>query len=839
MRIRLKSKFILTIISYLAVTSYADVSVRVNPNPVFVGEVVKYEIKSTIGRPRLKSFPEIDGIRWTDNFPSTKRLNVDKSDVSTYEFTISKPGIYIIPPTQVLVGNQVVETKSVRLTATERRHKKNTNSVKLDESIYLKVDYDDAVVPPEKLYLGQEITLTIKLYVDDRLKIYFDRFNDPRSFTNPDNYFPTLNLENVVYRDYSAQNQHNSKFLYTKSETEVIAGNRVKVFRYQTSISGVEVGTIEGTIQHTVPLIESHHRKQQSRDSFDDEFFSNPRSPLDRIFPHQLEISISPIPVISIPTDGRGDGDYLGLIGKWDVEFSVGRTTVSVGEDTSLTLEIDGTGNIAPLTAPELELPGFRIYPPEINRDVSDRARGTIKWVIVPLNTSSHLPAVTFKTFNPDTEGFEGFEFHPVLTVKEAETHTETGPIIEDYAERSQPKTIKPREIHRATDILYIKKDLGDSTELPLWKNVRGLVTGLAILGPLCYISCLLLTLHNERLQGSVSYKRRRAALRNRRRLFRTIKQSPPEVLPHVIREEVIPFLQAILNLPPGATTTELRERINDKDLAEVLNQAEVGGFMPGQTTNIDACTLIKKVKNLLAIAVCFFISSTGICEDSFEKAGRFYDQGNIEEAESIYRNLLKENSENSVLLFNLGNCAYRKGDYGNAIVHYERARRLKPRDSDIIENLNFVRTQLSLPSIQSKDTPLGLITALRDQFRPDEWLICAGGSWCMMWIVMSINRVKRYSLAIVPVVLASISGLSIAIYFAQNASTYAKNQAIVVSQSSPIFRLPQQTDSGKAKSILGMGAYVAVVEKRSEWSRVRIDKDEGWIKNDALGSIW
>ena len=845
---RLKINFYAVVAIALTSAGYSeDLRVSVTPNPVFVGETAQYQIVSTIGKPIVKSFPEVDGINWNTSAPyaSVQIVNFNRTDALTYQFTITKPGDYIIPSVELEVGTNTHRLKPVKITAQQRQFRNNNQTLTLDDLIFLKVSYDGAVDPPKKVYLGQEIELLIKLYVDSRLNIYTDTFDQSRSFANPDNYFPTLSLDNVVYRDYSAKNKHNSKFLYEEIPSEIMDNRRFRVFTYKTNISGIEIGKIEGVIEHNIPIIDPNRQRQQARRGFDDffsfdDFFGSSRlSRSNRVFTHRVQENVPEISVLSVPSDKMKDGYYLGLIGTWNLELSVDRSTVSVGEDITLILEVQGVGNIAALSAPELELPGFRLYPPEINREQLRESHGTIKWVVIPLNTSSQFPKLTFTTFDPRSGNFDVHEFNLELKILEAKVQSKSAPIIEDYTEDSRDELVDTREIHRVTDILYIKTKLGPNSKLPLWKNVNILAGGLGVIGPASFLFSLLLSIRKERLDGSLSYRRRRDAVRNRRRIFREIKQSSPDSLPRVIRDELVPFLLAIYNLPPGATSTDLQDNIDDPELTEILKRAEIGGFMPGQRTEIDAQMLLKKVKNLLIIICCFCVYSTGICEDQMAAAALHYDQGNVEKAEEIYRDLLGSRPGNSELLYNLGNCAYRKGEYGKALVYYERARRLKPRDSDVIENLNFVRSQLSLPSIRTKNTPVDLIITFRDYLRPDEWLILAAVFWCMVWIIMAINRVKRERTIILPLVMAAGVLASLFSYWAQIRSLYSENQAIIIAQDTPIFRLPHQTDGGKAKFVLNVGDYVIIEEQRADWSRIRIDQDEGWVKNDVIDRIW
>ena len=52
------------------------------------------------------------------------------------------------------------------------------------------------------------------------------------------------------------------------------------------------------------------------------------------------------------------------------------------------------------------------------------------------------------------------------------------------------------------------------------------------------------------------------------------------------------------------------------------------------------------------------------------------------------------------------------------------------------------------------------------------------------------------------------------------------------------MYRLPQQ-GADSAKMVLDAGVYVEIVEPRTEWTRIRIDQAEGWVKNTAIDVIW
>ena len=71
-----------------------------------------------------------------------------------------------------------------------------------------------------------------------------------------------------------------------------------------------------------------------------------------------------------------------------------------------------------------------------------------------------------------------------------------------------------------------------------------------------------------------------------------------------------------------------------------------------------------------------------------FRQANRFYEEGVFDQALSGYKEILSQDYESGPLYFNVGNCYYKLGQIGQAVLFYERARRLIPGDEDLEANL-------------------------------------------------------------------------------------------------------------------------------------------------------
>lgn len=74
--------------------------------------------------------------------------------------------------------------------------------------------------------------------------------------------------------------------------------------------------------------------------------------------------------------------------------------------------------------------------------------------------------------------------------------------------------------------------------------------------------------------------------------------------------------------------------------------------------------------------------------ETTIEAAAEAYEEGDLAEAEELYRTALEEDPENAAIYYNLGNIHYDRGEYGRAIAAYENAVDRGGRDLRLFYNL-------------------------------------------------------------------------------------------------------------------------------------------------------
>src|SRR2546426_6371118 len=86
-----------------------------------------------------------------------------------------------------------------------------------------------------------------------------------------------------------------------------------------------------------------------------------------------------------------------------------------------------------------------------------------------------------------------------------------------------------------------------------------------------------------------------------------------------------------------------------------------------------------------------------------FKAANALYDAGKFAEAAAAYERVEPKTAS---VYFNLGNAFFRQDKVGLAVLNYERARRLAPRDPDILANLKFAEQRLGVDELNTPSTP-------------------------------------------------------------------------------------------------------------------------------------
>jgi tetratricopeptide (TPR) repeat protein len=112
----------------------------------------------------------------------------------------------------------------------------------------------------------------------------------------------------------------------------------------------------------------------------------------------------------------------------------------------------------------------------------------------------------------------------------------------------------------------------------------------------------------------------------------------------------------------------------------------------------------------------------------------RLYDLGDYPAAADWYLQALRADPRDANLDFDLGNCLFKSGKTGRAIAAYERAFAIRPRDSDIRQNLDY-----ALRRAGEELTPPGVPPLLFLLFHLFSERELAGLQWLAWWLMLGL----------------------------------------------------------------------------------------------------
>lgn len=256
--------------------------------------------------------------------------------------------------------------------------------------------------------------------------------------------------------------------------------------------------------------------------------------------------------------------------------------------------------------------------------------------------------------------------------------------------------------------------------------------------------------------------------------------------------------------------------------------------------------------RNVCVIAIFIFILAAGAAlfadvgiigreksAELFSRANEYYDEGDYEKAIAEYKRILSGGKKSGPIYYNIANAYFRSGQLAEAVLNYERARRLMPRDADLRANYSYalagIRSRvLANGSIWQK----GLFGDYRAYFTLNEMLLIAVLSYLGMLVFVTL-AVKMAPMRRYFVVLAVLAGivLLVNVMVIPDVIRSRENAAVVITDGADVMYGP--FSSATKFFSLAEGSKVRVLEKKQEWAKVlRADGKAGWLKHDHIELI-
>ena len=252
----------------------------------------------------------------------------------------------------------------------------------------------------------------------------------------------------------------------------------------------------------------------------------------------------------------------------------------------------------------------------------------------------------------------------------------------------------------------------------------------------------------------------------------------------------------------------------------------------------------LKKGYLFLGIMVIPFLAACASQDSSlFSRANEAYRNNDFGSAIQYYTEIVNQGNEGAILFYNLGNSYYKSGENAKAILWYERALRLDPRNDDIQHNLLFVRQKL-IDKINQM--PELFISKLWDNLSKS----MTSRQWAILSIVFSVLFFSLIFLLILSkrqwvrlasfffTIIISIT-LLFSIIFAHKESKRAIKTPEAIIMESVVTTKNTPTESGSDLFVIHEGVKVSITDRVGEWYEIKIPNGEkGWVEQSCLEII-
>ena len=407
--------------------------------------------------PDVKGFEIIAG-PYTSTSSSTQIINGDirtsKEVRYTYTLLPEKEGDYQIQSATIVVKKEKYYSNVLNIKvlpedkASQSQQGGNASQsgqIRQSQSITSENLFIRPIISRTKIKEQEAVVLTYRLYARvDVTNIQSPKFPDFKGFLvqeidlpqdrtmQPDNY------EGINYYTYDLR-----KVLLFPQETGKV--------------------TIEPMSCDVIVRVRS---AQQRPRSFFDDFFDTYQEVSKTVTTSKVNLTVESLPQPK-------PADFSGLVGKLSLSTKVSTTEVEANQPITITLKLQGSGNLKMLKNPILQFPqDFETYEPKATNNFNTTDAGlsgskTIEYLVIPRHDGDFvIPAATISYFDVASDSYKTLSTEPIsIRVNKGTQSVSNAPIVSNFTGQEKVEVL-------ATDIRYI--NTGEPNIKPVGRMIVG-----------------------------------------------------------------------------------------------------------------------------------------------------------------------------------------------------------------------------------------------------------------------------------------------------------------------------------------------------------------------------
>jgi len=518
--------------------------------------------------PELPSLPDFR-ISSSGTSSSTQIINMKRniSITHNYRLTPMNTGHFKIGPARIRANGKTYVTKPITIEVS----KPTAPSQSGNSPVFIK-----SAISKKKAFVGEQLIYSFKVF--HRVEAKNFNLNMPFGAS----YFQKEDLGKA------------------KSFNSVINGIQYHVQEVSVALFPIKPGKAEIPIASLE--FDIYHRTQNRSNQgpfgqfFNDPFFNRSTRAEHKILRTKpIFIEVVPVPVNGMPKN------FNNIIGEFQMDATLGKTDLEVGDTTTLTITVSGRGNVRGIALPEPNLKNlFKVYPdqPEAHQIVKGNqiaGKKIFKFALVPLKPGLiNLPAFTLSYFDTSVRDYRQISTQPIKinvspsTAKESINLVQSNPLGNISAH--------PEIENLAEDILPIHTQLED------FKNINPKIDTQTILGfispAVFFLISAFFIKHKKRLTTDVAFYRNQKAYKmaaEKLKILTHSKDKDSRSFANELSEILREYIGNKLNLEGKAiTATEVGAKLKASDFKvhqadsarKLLEKFEALQFTPKSSGN-------------------------------------------------------------------------------------------------------------------------------------------------------------------------------------------------------------------------------------------------------------
>jgi len=219
--------------------------------------------------------------------------------------------------------------------------------------------------------------------------------------------------------------------------------------------------------------------------------------------------------------------------------------------------------------------------------------------------------------------------------------------------------------------------------------------------------------------------------------------------------------------------------------------------------------------------------SSFAQAEGDFTKANQEYAQSHFAEAISGYEALLRAGQWSANLFYDLGNAYFRVGDFGHAILNYERALALERHHPEATANLQIARDEAHAFELQQSWPERYLQFASVNQYS----IAAAIAFWLAVLAIVMLSFARRRSATLIATLMFCLLVSAVAIYAVYTLERGSNGSALAIVTGKNVQARLATADTANSVLALPPGSEVKILSTRGDWIYAALPNNlRGWI---------